>query len=199
MNYFIRVALPYDIEIQNFLKTDNIFLYFITLLFFITLISLIYISDRFGKAISGLKDFIVSADNHNINYNNIHFPNTELGEIGEKIIHNYQLLEESNKQINVEQEKLLRHFHYSDEGIAIFSANREKIYANTHFIQYLNIILDEPTFKVEKLLEQPDFKELNEFLQKNPGKPKYHQYPRVPEQDQQGWQTFCRKTIDFHG
>ena len=116
-------------------------MYFITLLFFITLISLIYISDRFGKAISGLKDFIVSADNHNINYNNIRFPNTELGEIGEKIIHNYQLLEESNKQINVEQEKLLRHFHYSDEGIAIFSANREKIYANTHFIQYLNIIL----------------------------------------------------------
>lgn len=79
MNYFIRVALPYDIEIQNFLKTDNIFLYFITLLFFITLISLIYISDRFGKAISGLKDFIVSADNHNINYNNIHFPNHGTG------------------------------------------------------------------------------------------------------------------------
>ena len=26
MNFFIRVALPYDIEVQNFLKTDNIFL-----------------------------------------------------------------------------------------------------------------------------------------------------------------------------
>ena len=146
MNFFIRVALPYDIEVQNFLKTDNIFLYFITLLFFITLISLIYLSDRFGKAISSLKDFIVSADNNNVNYKNIHFPNTELGEIGEKIIRNYQLLEESNKQIKVEQEKLLRHFHYSDEGIAIFSAKREKIYANTHFIQYLNTVLDEPTF-----------------------------------------------------
>lgn len=48
-HFFIRVALPYDIEVQNFLKTDNIFLYFITLLFFIALISLIYLSDRFGK------------------------------------------------------------------------------------------------------------------------------------------------------
>ena len=167
INYYIRVALPYDIEVQNFLKTDNIFLYFITLLFFITLISLIYISDRFGKAISGLKDFIISAENHNIDYKNIRFPHTELGEIGEKIIHSYRLLEESNKQINVEQEKLLRHFHYSDEGIAIFSANQEKIYANTHFIQYLNTILDEPTFKVEGLLDQPDFKEVADFLKRN--------------------------------
>jgi len=198
MNYFIRVALPYDIEIQNFLKTDNIFLYFITLLFFITLISLIYISDRFGKAISGLKDFIVSADNHNINYNNIHFPNTELGEIGEKIIHNYQLLEESNKQINVEQEKLLRHFHYSDEGIAIFSANREKIYANTHFIQYLNIILDEPTFKVEKLLEQPDFNELNEFLQKNtPVNPNTTNIPVYQNKISKGGKHFAVKLLIF--
>ena len=198
MNYFIRVALPYDIEIQNFLKTDNIFMYFITLLFFITLISLIYISDRFGKAISGLKDFIVSADNHNINYNNIRFPNTELGEIGEKIIHNYQLLEESNKQINVEQEKLLRHFHYSDEGIAIFSANREKIYANTHFIQYLNIILDEPTFKVEKLLEQPDFKGLNEFLQKNtPVNPNTANIPVYQNKISKGGKHFAVKLLIF--
>lgn len=49
MNFFIRVALPYDIEVQNFLKTDNIFLYFITLLFFITLISLIYSPTVSGK------------------------------------------------------------------------------------------------------------------------------------------------------
>ena len=192
------MARTYDIEIQNFLKTDNIFMYFITLLFFITLISLIYISDRFGKAISGLKDFIVSADNHNINYNNIRFPNTELGEIGEKIIHNYQLLEESNKQINVEQEKLLRHFHYSDEGIAIFSANREKIYANTHFIQYLNIILDEPTFKVEKLLEQPDFKGLNEFLQKNtPVNPNTANIPVYQNKISKGGKHFAVKLLIF--
>lgn len=166
-HFFIRVALPYDIGVQNFLKTDNIFLYFVTLLFFITLVSLIYISDRFGKAISGLKDFLVSADHHNIDYNSIHFPNTELGEIGNKIIRNYKLLEDSKEQINIEREKLLRHFHYSNEGIAIFSAAQEKIYANTHFIQYVNTILDEPTFHVENIWEQPDFKPLKDFLSQN--------------------------------
>lgn len=198
MNFFIRVALPYDIEVQNFLKTDNIFLYFITLLFFITLISLIYLSDRFGKAISSLKDFIVSADNNNVNYKNIHFPNTELGEIGEKIIRNYQLLEESNKQIKVEQEKLLRHFHYSDEGIAIFSAKREKIYANTHFIQYLNTVLDEPTFKIEGLLEQPDFKEMNDFLQKNtPVNPNTTNIPVYQNKISKGGKHFAIKLLIF--
>lgn len=198
MNFFIRVALPYDIEIQNFLKTDNIFLYFITLLFFITLISLIYLSDRFGKAISSLKDFIISADNHNVNYKNISFPNTELGEIGEKIIRNYQLLEESNKQIKVEQEKLLRHFHYSDEGIAIFSAKRENIYANTHFIQYLNTILDEPTFKVEGLLEQPDFKGINDFLQKNtPVNPNTTNIPVYQNKISKGGKHFAIKLLIF--
>lgn len=198
MNFFIRVALPYDIEVQNFLKTDNIFLYFITLLFFITLISLIYLSDRFGKAISCLKDFIVSADNNNVNYKNIHFPNTELGEIGEKIIRNYQLLEESNKQIKVEQEKLLRHFHYSDEGIAIFSAKREKIYANTHFIQYLNTVLDEPTFKIEGLLEQPDFKEMNDFLQKNtPVNPNTTNIPVYQNKISKGGKHFAIKLLIF--
>lgn len=198
MNFFIRVALPYDIEVQNFLKTDNIFLYFITLLFFITLISLIYLSDRFGKAISSLKDFIVSADNNNVNYKNIHFPNTELGEIGEKIIRNYQLLEESNKQIKIEQEKLLRHFHYSDEGIAIFSAKQEKIYANTHFIQYLNTVLDEPTFKIEGLLEQPDFKEMNDFLQKNtPVNPNTTNIPVYQNKISKGGKHFAIKLLIF--
>lgn len=197
-NYYIRVALPYDIEIQNFLKTDNIFLYFITLLFFITLISLIYISDRFGKAISGLKDFIIAAENHNIDYKNIRFPQSELGEIGEKIIHSYRLLEESNKQIKVEQEKLLRHFHYSDEGIAIFSASREKIYANTHFIQYLNTILDEPTFKVEGLLDQPDFKEVCDFLKRNtPVNPNTANIPVYQSKISKGGKHFAIKVLIF--
>lgn len=40
-NYFVRVALPYNINIQNILEADNIFMYFILLLFFTALISLL--------------------------------------------------------------------------------------------------------------------------------------------------------------
>jgi len=59
--YFIRVASPYDIVVKNFLKSDNVFLYFIIFLFFAVLIALIFISNRFGKSIVQLKDFVVSA------------------------------------------------------------------------------------------------------------------------------------------
>lgn len=165
--YFIRVALPYNVELQNFLKGDNVFFYFILLLFFTALLSLLYLSDRFGKAISGLKDFITSTENRHPDYDKIKFPDTELGEIGNKIITNHKLLEESREQLRQEKEKLLRHFHYSEEGICIFSENCRKIYANTHFIQYLNILVDEPMFEVDSIFNEPDFRELRIFLKKH--------------------------------
>ena len=197
-DFFIRVALPYNIEIQNFLKSDNMFLYFITLLFFIGLISLIYVSDHFGKAIAALKDFILSADKQRVDYHSIHLPANELGEIGEKIIQNYRALEESNRQITIEQEKLLRHFHYSDEGIAIFSANRENSYANTHFIQYVNTILDEPTFKLEGFLEKTEFKGINEFLNTHtPINPNATNLPVFRDKIEKGGKHFTVKLLIF--
>ncbi len=166
-NYFVRVALPYDDYVQNTLKADDIFTYFILLLFFTALISILYLADRFGKAVSGLNDFLTSAENHTLSNNNIKFPDTELGEIGNKIMANYKMLEENKNQLNQEREKLLRHFHHSDEGICIFTADHRKIYANTHFIQYLNTIMDEPTFEVESIFQAPEFRELENFLKKN--------------------------------
>ncbi len=166
-NYFVRVALPYTDQVQNILKADEIFAYFILLLFFTTLISLLYLADRFGKAVSGLNEFITTAENNHPDYDKINFPDTELGEIGHKIVNNYKMLEKSKDQLNMEREKLLRHFHHSDEGICIFSADHKKIYANTHFIQYVNTILDEPTFDVEELFDAPEFKEVQNFLQQN--------------------------------
>lgn len=166
-NYFVRVALPYNDSVQNTLKADDIFTYFILLLFFTALISILYLADRFGKAVSGLNEFITAAENNTLDYNKIHFPDTELGQIGNKIIANYKMLEESKNQVNMEREKLIRHFHHSDEGICIFTADHKKIYANTHFIQYLNTIMDEPTFDVESIFKVPEFKELESFLKKN--------------------------------
>lgn len=165
--YFIRVALPYNIELKNFLQGDNVFMYFIVFLFFTALISLLYLADRFGKAVASLNDFIQSSEDQQPDYDRIQFPDTELGEIGHKIVANYKLLEESRNQLNSEKEKLLRHFHYSDEGICIFSAHHERIYANTHFIQYLNTILEEPVMEADKIFNEPDFKELRIFLHHN--------------------------------
>lgn len=166
-DYFVRVALPYNESVRNTLKADDIFTYFILLLFFTALISILYLADRFSKAVSGLNDFLISAENNQPDYEKIKFPDTELGEIGNKIVNSYKMLEESRNRLKVEQEKLIRHFHLSDEGICIFAANNSKIYANTHFIQYLNTILDHPTFQVETIFETTEFRNMTDFLRQN--------------------------------
>ena len=48
-DYYIRVALPYDINTQLLLKTDNTFLYFIIVLLLAMLLLMNVITNRFGK------------------------------------------------------------------------------------------------------------------------------------------------------
>jgi len=105
--YFIRVAIPYDITIKKFFETDNIFLYFILLLFLATMIAMIYLSGRFGKSISKLKDFASAAQAGNPDLENITFPEDELGEIGEKIVDVYKQVQNNKKKISLEREKML--------------------------------------------------------------------------------------------
>lgn len=198
-NYFIRVAEPYSVSLKHTLQADDIFTYFMLLLFFTALMSILYLSDRFGKAISGLSDFISSAEKSDPEFNKIRFPETELGDIGNKIIANYKQLKESKEQLAQEKDKLIRHFHYSDEGIAIFSANHEKIYANTHFIQYLNILLDEPSFKAGLLLEQRDFKDLKSFLKHNtPVNPQANTLPVYQGKITKNGQCYAIKLLIFN-
>ncbi|MDD3108480.1 MAG: HAMP domain-containing sensor histidine kinase, partial [Alistipes sp.] len=151
-------------EVLPFLRADNIFIYILLLLFFVALVSMLYLSDRFGKAVSGLHDFLVSTENHNPDYTRIRFPDTELGEIGNRIVTNYRLLCESRNLLDAEREKLLRHFHYSDEGICIFTPEGDTLYANSHFMQHLNTILDAPTSNPVTLLDEAAFAALSEFL-----------------------------------
>lgn len=53
-NHYIRVALPYDLQLKDFLKANNLFLYYILALFVVTLFLLRYASDIFGKSIKKL-------------------------------------------------------------------------------------------------------------------------------------------------
>lgn len=197
--YFVRVAMPYDNSVKNTLKADDIFTYFILLLFFSALISLLYLADRFGKAVSGLNDFISSAEKNDPDYDQIKFPDTELGEIGNKIVANYKMLEENKNQLNMEREKILRHFHHSDEGICIFSADHQKIYANTHFIQYLNTITDEPIFDVESIFNMQEFRELKTFLEQNtPVNPKAKAIPIWQGKISKNGKHFAIKLLIFY-
>ena len=166
-NNYIRVALPYNIRVQNLLKPDNLFIYYIIGLFVITLIIINYASGRFGNSIRKLKDF------SNTGGQATDFPNDELGEIGKKIAENYTKLTESKNSITFEREKLLQHVHSSDEGICFFAADKSVEFYNGLFIQYINTIIDEANNTPSAIFSSPDFENVNLFLSNQSSEQKY--------------------------
>ena len=101
----VRVALPYDSVVENLLKADNVFLWFVLLVFPIVLVLLIYVSDHFGKSITMLRRFIDSAERGLVDYNHLHFPDGELGQISRTILEKYKQLEDSHRAVLQEREK----------------------------------------------------------------------------------------------
>lgn len=168
--FVVRVALPYTETVQNFMKADNVYLWFALLVFALMMLVLIRVSDHFGRALVSLRHFIQSADRGLIDYAHIEFPHTELGDIGRFIMLKYKQLEATGRQIAAERERLMHHFHYFEGGIAIFSSERKKVYANPRFMQFVNTILERPTPDVNVLWHERSFSPAVEFLKISSGK-----------------------------
>lgn len=162
-HYFIRVALPYNIEVQQFIKSDNLFLYYIIALFLGMLILINLIATRFGNTIKQLRDFVVSSDDK-ITAVHTKFPQDELGEISEKIIDNYKQLKINKIKMTQEREKLLQHVQSSEEGICFFSKNKQVQFYNGLFIQYLNILVDHAKSEPSVIFKDAVFNQVHEFL-----------------------------------
>ena len=58
--FVVRVALPYTETVQNFMKADNVYLWFALLVFALMMLVLIRVSDHFGRALVSLRHFIQS-------------------------------------------------------------------------------------------------------------------------------------------
>lgn len=163
--YFIRVSLPYDIQVQNTLKPDNLFIYIVIILFVIVLILLNLVANRFERSIRQLKNITSRLKNDEPLPSENVFPNDELGEMGEELVHIFNLREESKRELELEREKLIQHFQYSETGLGVFSANKQKIYANTHFLQNLNQIVNKPIFDIDQLFKDDALTSINDFLE----------------------------------
>lgn len=165
--FFIRMALPYDVQLKSFLNAENSFAFFILLFFVICVLMMFYFTNRFSKSIRELREFSISLKKGMPIPADFEFTDDEVGEVSADIVENYNLLQDNRRQLVTEREKLLKHFQYSEEGIAIFSKDRKKIYTNSHFLQYLNIILNTPTLEVEQLFNDKSFTEIVSFLNNN--------------------------------
>ena len=88
-----------------------------------------------------------------------------MGELGEQIKTTFRQIERYNREAKEEREKLLSHFSHSEEGVAFFNERNEYIYANSHFVQLLNGMLDEPTFIIDsRILEAPELTPVKRFV-----------------------------------
>ena len=165
--YIVRMALPFEYDVKKALRPDSVFILIVVLVFFIALFFIIFLSDKFGEGVSRLHRFAEAAEQGKIDYENMAFPDSEPGDIGNQMLQSYRRLEESNRVIALEKERLLLHLHYYDGGIAIFSQERKKVYANARFVQFVNLMLDRPTPDLDTLWDSEIFRPVAEFVAGN--------------------------------
>lgn len=191
-DYYVRVALPYNIQTKGMLKAENMFIYIVIGMFIIVLLLLNYVAGRFGESISQLKSLATKIKDNKPLSENITFPDDELGDIGNQLVTMLKQRDRNKREIEVEREKLIQHFQYSQNGICIFDKDIKKIYANTNFFQYFNFIAEHPVFKLEAIVKEAIFDPVIEFISNRKEDEIYHTY-----QLNKNGKTFLIQTIVF--
>lgn len=162
-----RSALPYDPTVQKALSTDKDFIYFMvlmTLLFFFVLSRFTF---SIGRTISKLRDFALNIEKDRIPDTDYVFPNDELGDISKNIVTLYHRLQKAKDELLMEREKIIKHFQYAKEGFAMFTAEGKEILSNILFIQFSNVISDNPIHQAEEVLDMKELEQIRTFLNKN--------------------------------
>lgn len=161
-HFYIRVAIPYDLELQKKLTVDNIYTLFTFVLSLLTLLIAYTMANRFGKSINRLKDFALNPAPNINTYSKI--PNDELGIVAKRLIKNYEDLNRGKQKIALEREKLLQHIQSSDEGICFFNKARKVQFYNGLFIHHLNIILEHKSTDPSIIFSDKTFEAVHNFL-----------------------------------
>jgi len=169
-NYVIRIGLPLTSRVEVFLWPDFVFTGFIVFLFVLLFIPFFLTAARYRRIYKKLMHFVLSFRKAQPSPELIPVMDNEWGEIQSNILAIYEQMEESKRDILQEREKLLKHFHFAEEGISFFTPSFENIYTNSHFIHYLNRILNQSTFDVNQLFKSPVFGELVCYLEHPEGK-----------------------------
>ncbi len=159
-DYYVRCAVVYDIRIQNFLKAERLFLFFILSMFVVMWLILYLVTRKLGEFITKLRDFAVRAGRNEDIDPNLDFPDSEFGDIRRQIVKIYDRLKRAKDDLIAEKERLYNHLHALKEGVAFFSSKKEKILVNSHFIQYINLISEKSTISAQAFFDIPEFRPL---------------------------------------
>lgn len=179
--FYVRAAMVYDIEVENFLKAERFFIFFIAVLFLIIWLVTNILTKRMFLSLTKLKDFAIKAGKNEPIDENIGFPANELGEIGTQIVKIYNNLSHALDNVALEKDRLFNHMNILNEGIAFFKPDKEKMLINSNFIRYISIISDTLTISAENIFNIPEFKKINRFLDENLSKKTEFQAGSLPQ------------------
>ena len=163
-SYYVRTALPFNLNVVEMLKANTFFLYFMAFILLLAVFALFFISKNFTDSIARLRIFTQKAESGEMLETDIYFPNDELGEISRNIVHLYKQMQETKDDVNNEREKLIKHLQISQEGLGIFSPEKKELLVNSHFIQYTNILSDQQSENSDKIFNLAEFEEINQFI-----------------------------------
>lgn len=166
-DYYVRVAVVYNIDVKNFLEVEKLFLFFIIAIFILIWIVLLAVTQKLGETITKLKDFVGKLHSGNEPDDTIEFPRDEFGIISRQIVDIYKNLKLTKDQLLVEKDKLFGHLHALNEGVAFFSREKKKILANNHFIQFLNIISEQSSITSELIFNVNELRPILNFIDKH--------------------------------
>ena len=201
-DYFVRVAMVYDIQLKHFLKAEHLFIFFIIFVFLAVGLLINVVTKRLSISITKLKDFSIKAALNEPIENGNEFPDNELGEIGKQIIKIYNKLRLTKNEVALEKERLFNHMNILNEGISFFKSNKEKMLANSHFIQFIGIISNKSTISAEHIFAIPEFKKLNDFLSiytSTDSEIKYNDLPQIEftiNKNEQYFKILCIVFVD---
>jgi two-component system, OmpR family, sensor kinase len=164
-HYIVRSSRAYDATLDKQLKVDPSFVLFIGVLLLIMVLILYSTTKRLGNTIAQLRDFAQKADNNQPLDTTQEFPKNELGEISRHIVGLFRRLSATNNDLLMEREKLITHLHTTQEGLAVFTPDKKEIIANNLFIQYANVLSDQPIKSAGNIFDLPDLREINTHIQ----------------------------------
>ena len=119
-NFFIRIAVLYDVSVKNFLAAKKIFLLVIFLSFVGIWAILLVVTSKFSESITKLKEFTLRVSGNEAFDFDYKFPRNEIGLIGDEILKIYNNLIQTQNALSNEKEKLFSHLNALNEGIAFF-------------------------------------------------------------------------------
>lgn len=124
--YFIRLAVPYNVQLQSFINSGSSFIIYILLFFVVCILMMLYFSNRFSRSLKELREFSLNVRNDVKIPASFVFADDEVGEVSADIVENYNLLQENRRKLAAEREKLLQHFQLSEEGSPFFQKIGER-------------------------------------------------------------------------